>query len=100
MTPKVLSKLRRTALSLNFAIKHKYPRAKRQHLEKQLLALLSEALVGTKMNHLAGSIFEKYVLDDGEFLYPVLDRDLRAWDLRGSPPHRLTGKVLEEELGL
>jgi hypothetical protein len=100
MTPKVLRQLRRTALSLSFAIKHKHPRAKRQRLEIQLQTLLTEALAGTKFNHLAGNIFEKYVLDDGEFLYSDFDRDLRAWDLRGSPPHRLTGKILEDDLGL
>lgn len=100
MTPKVLSQLRRTALRLNFATKHKHPRAKRQYLESRLQTLLSEALAGTKISHSAGSILEKYVLDDGEFLYSDLDRDLRTWDLIGSPPLRLKGKILEDDLGM
>jgi hypothetical protein len=100
MTPKVLRQLRRTALSLNFAIKHKQPPTKRQRLEIQLQTLLTDALAETKVNHLAGSIFERYVPDDGEFLYSDLDRDLRNWTIGGYPPGRLMGKALEDELGM
>ena len=100
MTPKTLRQLRRTALRLNFAITHKQLRTKRQHLEGQLQKLLSDALAGTKINHLAGPIFERYVPEDGEFLYSDFARDLRDWAFRGSPPRLLMGNVLEDELGM
>lgn len=100
MTPKVLRQLRRTALRLNFAVKNKHSRTKRQHLEIQLKMQLADALAETKFNHLAGSIFERYVPDDGEFLYSDLEQDLRGWTIGGSPPRRLRGKVLEDALGM
>lgn len=100
MTPEVLSDLRGTAQKLKFAIEHERPVAVRIRLETRLRMLLKEALKGTKMSHLSDSVFEIYVPNDGEFNFEDLDRDLRDWAIRGSPPHRLTGKVMEDALGM